>query len=200
MNPVLLDIPESFETERLIIRCPRAGDGNDVNAAIRETVAALKPWMPWVDPIPTPEQSEERARQAHADFLQRTDLPLNLYLKTDLSFVGGSGLHRMDWAVPHFEIGYWCRTRLQNQGYIKEAVRGITRFAFSTLEANRVEIRCDVLNEPSRRVAEGCGYTYEATVRNNGRRVDGTLRDTLLFSMIPAEFQRLYVYGNDQAI
>jgi RimJ/RimL family protein N-acetyltransferase len=104
----------------------------------------------------------------------------------------------MDWTVPRFEIGYWCRLRFQNQGLISEAVRGITRFAFVTLEANRVEIRCDVLNEPSRRVAERCGYTYEAALRSNGRRVDGTLRDTLIFSMIPAEFRQLY--GNDQTI
>ena len=196
--PLDLEIPESFETERLIIRCPREGDGAEVNAAIRETFEALKPWMPWVDPIPTPEQTEERQRQARADFLHRTDLPLNLYSKASGMFVGGSGLHRMDWAVPRFEIGYWCRLRFQNQGFISEAVRGITAFAFLTLGANRVEIRCDNLNEPSRKVAERCGYTYEATLRNTGRRVDGSLRHTLVYSLIPAEFDKLY--GNDQTI
>src|SRR5688500_11239728 len=115
MNPILLNIPDSFETERLLIRCPRAGDGGEVNAAIRETVEELRPWMPWVTPIPTIEQSEERQRVARAHFLERSDLPLNIYLKGTETFVGGSGLHRMEWDVPRFEIGYWCRKSLQGQ-------------------------------------------------------------------------------------
>jgi len=192
MNPILLNIPDSFETERLLIRCPRAGDGAEVNAAVRETVEELRPWMPWVNPIPTIEQSEERQRVARAHFLERSDLPLNLYLKGTETYVGGSGLHRMDWEVPRFEIGYWCRKSLQGQGYITEAVRGITRFAFETLGANRIEIRCDVRNKKSQDVAGRCGYTLEAVLRNNGRRVDGTLRDTRVYSMIPEDYRRLY--------
>ncbi len=148
--------------------------------------------MPWVNPIPTVEQSEERQRVARAHFLERTDLPLNLYLKGTDTFVGGSGLHRMDWDVPRFEIGYWRRAQFQGQGYITEAVRGITRFAFETLGANRLEIRCDVRNKKSQDVAGRCGYTLEAVLRNNGRRVDGTLRDTRVYSMIPEDYRRLY--------
>ena len=44
------------------------------------------------------------------------------------------------------------RTR---QGYATEAVRGIIAFAFETLSAQRVEIRCASENRPSARVAEG---------------------------------------------
>lgn len=35
MNPILLDFPDSFETERLLIRAPRAGDGKAVYDAIK---------------------------------------------------------------------------------------------------------------------------------------------------------------------
>ncbi|HLR62964.1 MAG TPA: hypothetical protein VK097_11090 [Lentibacillus sp.] len=37
MNPILLDIPEQFETERLLLRAPQSGDGVMVNKAIRES-------------------------------------------------------------------------------------------------------------------------------------------------------------------
>jgi hypothetical protein len=40
--------------------------------------------------------------------LEGTDLLSVLYLKGTNTFVGGSGLHRMDWSVSRFEIGYWC--------------------------------------------------------------------------------------------
>ena len=32
------------------------------------------------------------------------------------------GLHRIDWAVPKFEIGYWARTSHAGRGYITEDV------------------------------------------------------------------------------
>lgn len=53
MNPILLDFPDSLESERLIIRCPRAGDGAMINAAIVESFAELTRWMPWARTLPT---------------------------------------------------------------------------------------------------------------------------------------------------
>ncbi len=32
--------------------------------------------------------------------------------------------------VRRFELGYWCRTRHQGRGFVTEAVRALTRFAF----------------------------------------------------------------------
>ena len=45
--PILRDFPESFETERLLIRCPMPGDGAEVHAAVFESLDKLRPWMPW---------------------------------------------------------------------------------------------------------------------------------------------------------
>ena len=35
MNPLLIDVPERIETERLLLRCPQPGDGPALNAAVR---------------------------------------------------------------------------------------------------------------------------------------------------------------------
>ena len=43
MNPLLLDIPEAFETNRLLIRCPQSGDGQVINRAIVESLPRLAP-------------------------------------------------------------------------------------------------------------------------------------------------------------
>jgi RimJ/RimL family protein N-acetyltransferase len=183
---ILLDIPDSFETERLIIRAPRPGIGAIVNAGIRESIHELQPWMPWANPLPTPEDTELHVRGAVARFLLREDLPLQLWRKSDGEFVGSSGLHRIDWAVPCMEIGYWVRTSLSGQGYITEAVRGITGFAFKHLGAQRIEIRCDARNTRSAAVAERAGYTLEARLHHQARAVDGSLRDTLVYVCFPA--------------
>jgi hypothetical protein len=71
--------------------------------------------------------------------LQRSELRLHLYLRGTDTLVGSSGLQGIDWEVPTFEIGYWCRTGFTGRGYITEAVLGITAFAFDTLGARRVE-------------------------------------------------------------
>ncbi len=44
---ILLEFPEEFETERLMIRSPFWGDGAELNAAIQESIKELRPWMPW---------------------------------------------------------------------------------------------------------------------------------------------------------
>jgi RimJ/RimL family protein N-acetyltransferase len=184
MNPLLLDIPDTFESERLTIRVPRAGDGVEESAAVTESLAALRPWMPWAKTAPSVEEAEARCRRVWADFVARADIGLELFLKGTPTLVGGSGLHRMDWDAPKFEIGYWVRTRFAGQGYVTEAVRAITDFAFTGLSANRVEIRMDDLNEKSWRVAERAGFQLEGVLRNEERNVAGELRDTRIYAKL----------------
>lgn len=186
-NPILLNFPDQFETERLIIRAPRPGDGRDCNDAIRESINELRPWMPWAQEIPDPQVTEAHYRDAAARFLRREELPLTLWRKSDGLFVGGSGLHRIDWSIPRFEIGYWIRTSLSGQGYMTEAVKRITTFTFDTLGAKRIEIRCDARNTRSAAVAERAGYTLEARFHHDMRGVDGDLRDTLLYVKFPED-------------
>lgn len=183
-NPLLLDFPDQFESERLILRAPRAGDGTAGNAAIRESLDELRPWTPWATPVPTVEDTEANYRRGAARWITRESLPLVLFRKEDGLFVGGSGLHSIDWSVPVMEIGYWLRTRFVGQGYMTEAVRAITAFAFEQLGAARIEIRMDSRNTRSAAVAERAGYTREACLKHEARGVDGSLRDTLLYAMI----------------
>lgn len=189
MKPILVDVPESFDTERLTIRAPRPGDGQQMNAAIRESWAELQPWMPWAagDP-PDEDETEMRLRKARARFLLREDLWLLLFLKGGQTLVGSSGLHRIDWNVPRFEIGYWVRSSYAGRGYITEAVKGITDFAISGLGAWRVEIRCDSRNQKSAAVARRAGFQLEATLHNNERHhLTGQLRNTLVFAKTIAQ-------------
>ncbi len=188
--PILLDIPEAFDTERLTIRAPRFGDGAPINEAIRESIDDLRRWMPWAQSLPTVEDSEEFSRHTRAQFLERRDFGLRLWLKGTETLVGSSGLLVRDWTVPTFEIGYWCRKRFEGQGYISEAVRAITRFGFETFDAERIVIRCDALNTRSAAVARRCGFTMEGIMRRDSRApASGAWRDTMVFAMLRAEYR-----------
>jgi RimJ/RimL family protein N-acetyltransferase len=184
MNPILFDFPDCFDSERLTIRCPRPGDGSALNDAVRESLNELRPWMPWADHVPSIDENETYVRRAQAKWLLREDLLLLLFFKGTHTVVGGSGLHRIDWGVPRFEIGYWCRTSLTGHGLITESTNAITAFAFEALNARRVEIRMDDRNERSWRVAERCGFTLEATLRSNTTDVTGHPRDTRIYAKL----------------
>lgn len=188
-KPILLDIPESFETQRLIIRAPRVGDGQALNEAIQESRERLMPWMPWSLRPQTVTDTEEIVRGAAARWQKREDLWMLMFRKSDGLCLGRTGLHQLHWGVGCFEIGYWVRTSAEGQGYVSEAVCGMTDYAFGSVGAARVEIRCDSLNDRSAAVAQRAGYTLEGKLRRNALSADGSeLRDTLLFAMIREEY------------
>jgi RimJ/RimL family protein N-acetyltransferase len=185
MNPILLNIPDHFSTERLDIRAPRPGDGVELNAAVNETWEDLSTWAPWARVRPTLEESEALMREAVAKWLRREDLWMLAFLKGTGTLVASSGLTRMDWSVPRFEVGYWCRKRFVGQGYVTEAVRGIVDFAVRELGAKRLHLLIDSRNARSRRVAERAGFQLEGRQPRHLRANDGTLADAELYGLLP---------------
>lgn len=184
MDPLLIEFPELFESERLFIRAPRVGDGEELNAAVIESFAELKPWMPWAQTLPTLEESEITIRKSLARFTAREDLWLLCFDKETGRLVVASGLHRIDWDVPRFEIGYWCRTSSCGRGYATEAVRAIAGFAREKLAARRIEIRMDDRNARSWRVAERGGFALEVILKNERRALDGQLSHTRIYAQV----------------
>lgn len=188
VNPLLIEVPEQVLTERLVLRCPRPGDGAVLNAAVRDSLQELKPWMTWAREAPTLDESETNVRRSQARFRLREDLVMMIFERlpgdAEGELLGGSGLHRIDWEVRSFEIGYWRRTGHAGRGLVTEAVRGLARMAFDTLQARRVEIRMDELNTSSRRVAERAGFTLEGVLRRDSITPAGEPRDTRVYSRV----------------
>jgi RimJ/RimL family protein N-acetyltransferase len=187
-DPVLIQVPERVETQRLLLLAPRAGLGQALNAAICESIDELRPWMPWAQVEPTVEESEAVVRRQLARFIAREDLAFQIYRRNaDGSagqLLGGTGLHRFDWKVRRFEIGYWIRSSAQGKGYVSEAVRALAAMAFDALKARRVEIRMDSANRRSRAVAERCGFELEGVLRRDALSLLGEPRDTCVYSRI----------------
>lgn len=184
-NPILLDFPDQFETKRLLIRLPLPGDGKVVFDAMQASINELKPWLPFAQKEQSLEETEANVRKAHVAFLERTDMRFHIFDKQTQEFIGCTGLHRIDWNVPKFEIGYWIDTRKSGNYYMTEAVEGVMHFAFDTLKAHRVEIRCDFQNDRSKAIAQRLKFTLEGVLRNDDVAVDGSdLRDTCIFAKI----------------
>ena len=184
MNPVLLDFPDSFDTDRLTLRCPRLGDGARVNAVILESQAELRPWFVWMKTLATVEEHEALMREAQGKWIKREQLWLLAFLKGTDELVASTGLHNCNWEVPSFEVGYWCRTKYVGQGYVTEATKAITHFAFEHLHARRLQLFCDDRNTRSAVTAERSGFQLEGVLRNDSLDVDGNVRDTRVYSIV----------------
>lgn len=187
-DPILIDLPTSIETERLLMRPPQAGDGAMLYAAITESLPELRRFLaslPWVAGEHTVESSEAYCRNAQANFLARKDLPFLLLERATGQIVGATGLHRTVWTTLKTEVGYWGRTSRARSGFISEAVAAITTYAFAQLRAARVEIITDEANDASRRVAERCAFVLEGVLRNERRAPDGSLRNTCIYARLP---------------
>jgi ribosomal-protein-serine acetyltransferase len=185
MDPLLIEIPDEVETDRLILRAPQPDDAPEINRAILASIEQLKPWMPWADPAPELDETEHYCRRSAARFLLREALDFRIHLKSSGVFVGSIGLQNIQWKIPRFEIGYWLHSSHTGQGYMTEAVKTIAWLAFTELQAVRVAIDTDSLNHRSCRVAERAGFVLEGTLHNHQRRLDGSLRDTCIYGKIP---------------
>jgi len=191
-NPLLLELPQELVGPRVIARAYRDGDAEAVAEAVaesRERLAAAG--MPWVKEWDDPQQGPIYVRRCQAKWAARDDLAFGLWERATGTYLGGSGLHRIDWSVPNVEIGYWIRNRFEGRGFVTEAAALLAAFAFDALHAQRVRIRCDAANARSAAVPRRLGFAHEATLRNETRRADGVLRDTLEFGLTPDDFRTL---------
>jgi RimJ/RimL family protein N-acetyltransferase len=88
-------------------------------------------------------------------------------------------------SIGHTWIGKpWQRTRLNT-----EAKLLLLRRAFDDLDANRVSWETDIRNERSQRAIERLGAQREGVLRAHRVRPDGTLRDTVVYSVTAAEWR-----------
>lgn len=187
--PILRDLPTELVGDRLLLRPYREGDGEAIFAAIDESRERLAPWLPFALTTRSLEDSEAFARQSAAKWLLRESLNFGMWHRQSNVYLGAVGLHVLDWDVPSFEIGYWIRSSMEGKGLVSESVRLVCTLAFERLDAVRIIIRCDAANVRSAATAARAGFTQEARLRCNAWGTGGSLRDTLLFAMLRADYQ-----------
>jgi RimJ/RimL family protein N-acetyltransferase len=192
LTTIIQQLPESIETERLLLRVPHPGDGQQIYDAVLESHERLIPWFIWAQKVAGPEEQELFVRQAYSKYLLNEDMMLCIFLKENGKLIGGSGLHFRGLNIPAYEIGYWVRSGFEGKGYIIEAVNAITQFGFEVGNANRILIRCDCHNSRSQSVAKRAGFIYEGTFRNFERRPHtGELTDMMYFALTREDYEKM---------
>ena len=105
------------------------------------------------------------------------------------SVVGTTSYLEVSWRDARLEIGGTAyRPEVWATRVNPEAKLLLLRFAFEQLGAGRVQLKTDVRNQRSQRAIARLGARYEGTLRRYQRRDDGTVRDTVLFSIVAEEW------------
>ena len=185
MPPFKTAIPvfDELRGERVLVRPYRQEDAAPLYEAIEASRDHLRPFMPFADE--TEAELRDWLAGAMARWLLREELVVGGWDIASGRYLGGSSLAPHDWGIGFFEIGYWLRAEAEGHGYMAETVRLLTDYAFASLGAIRVQIRCDARNTRSAAVAQRCGFVREGLRRNDSRGADGSLRSTYFFALTP---------------
>lgn len=177
MSKLLIDLPETIETDRLILQMPKAGFGKKLHQAIIDGFDDGVKWLNWPSQPPSIQECEEECRKHHCEFILKECIRYLILDKTTNDVVGRGAFPSFlaYWAVPQFGISYFIRKNQRSKGYGSEAVHALTKLAFQVLKAKKVEIYCDAENIPSNRIAQKLGYTLEYIKRGGWPRHDDTL-------------------------
>ena len=125
------------------------------------------------------EQEQARRRGGQVEFALVEPHDLDVLL-------GGGSLNNVDLEQGRAAVGYWLVARARGRGVATHAVRLIARWAFEQLGIARLELTCGPDNDPSKRVAQRCGFTREGVLRSH-MPFKGGRRDTVMFSLLPSE-------------
>lgn len=103
--------------------------------------------------------------------------------------VGMTTFCEIDQANRHVEIGYtWIARSVQRTAVNTAAKLLLLTHAFETCDAIAVEFRTHWHNRPSRAAIERLGARQDGVLRNHRLGPDGSLRDTVVYSILPHEW------------
>lgn len=116
-------------------------------------------------------------------------LPFVVLDANDGSVVGSTRLYDYDEAAPRLCIGYtWYTPRVQRSGLNTEAKLLLLGHAFETLGCVCVTFETSTHNLRSRAAIARLGAKQDGILRSHTRHPDGSLRDTVVFSIIDSEW------------
>lgn len=103
--------------------------------------------------------------------------------------IGSSSYHDIVPAVERLEIGYtWYAASRQRSAVNTTCKLLLMQHAFETLGAKLVGWRTDNYNFASQRAIERLGARKDGVLRHHALRRDGTVRDTVMYSLAAGEW------------
>jgi len=105
------------------------------------------------------------------------------------TIIGSTRYHDIVPAIDRVEIGYtWYAQSRQRTAVNTTCKLLLLEHAFDTLRCRVVGLRTDNFNFRSQRAIEGIGAKKDGVIRHHAARRDGTVRDTVIYSILTGEW------------
>jgi RimJ/RimL family protein N-acetyltransferase len=157
--------------------------------ALEAAAADGELWNLQVTSVPAPGQAGDYVARALQGQAEGHMLPFAIRESGSGEIVGSTRYYEIDAALPRLAIGYtWYAKRWQKSHLNTACKRLLLEHAFEALGCVAVAFHTDELNEDSQRAIERLGAQREGVLRAHRRRVDGSLRNTVCFSILAGEW------------
>jgi N-acetyltransferase len=144
-------------------------------------------WM--LGPLRSREDVDRRIADGLKAEERNEEYAFAVFLNRDRREVGSTAYLGVSVKRKIAEIGStWYRPDLQGTVVNPECKFLLLRHAFEDWGALRVQLGTDVKNVHSQRAILKLGAKFEGKLRNHGFRQDGSIRDTMLYSIISSEW------------
>ena len=162
-----------------------AGHGDALAAA----AADGRLWELWYTSVPAPDQTASYIADALAGQRAGHMLPWAVRELSTNEIVGSTRYHDIVPVVDRVEIGYtWYAARWQRSHVNTACKLLLLGHAFDTLGCRVVGLRTDNFNFASQRAIAALGAHKDGVLRHHQARRDGTVRDSVMFSILAAEW------------
>jgi len=146
-------------------------------------------WRLRVTSVPEPAETRAYIETALAGKRASQRLPFVVVNDEDGQIIGSTSFHDIVPAVRRLEIGYtWYAKRVQRTHVNTACKLLLLTHAFETLKSNVVGWRTDNFNFASQRAIERLGAKKDGVIRGHALRRDGTIRDTVMYSLHAGEW------------
>ena len=157
--------------------------------AIRAAAADGALWRLWYTSVPAPETTATWLEKALDARKRQGAMPFAVRDNASGDIVGSTRYFNVDAPNRRLEIGHtWYAKRVQRTAVNTECKLLLLTHAFEQLQCIAVELRTHILNTQSRRAIERIGAKLDGILRNHMRMPNGTLRDTVVYSIIESEW------------
>ena len=175
----------TLHTARLLLR-PVTSTDADALFAMHSSAHVLRYWdaPPWSDRARAERFIEACQRMAD----EGSGARLAIDRVYDNAFVGWCSLTRWNPDYRSASMGYCLDGPAWGHGYATEAGRALLRWAFDTLDLNRVQAETDTRNTASARVLEKLGFVREGTLREDCI-VNGEVSDSWVYGLIRRDWR-----------
>jgi RimJ/RimL family protein N-acetyltransferase len=146
-------------------------------------------WNLWYTTVPSPDTAAQYVETALAGYEAGHMLPWVVREKSSGVIVGSTRYHDIWMAVDRVEIGYtFYASRCQRNPVNTACKLLLLEHAFDVLGCAVVGLRTDNFNHRSQRAIEAIGAKKDGVIRHFGLRKDGTVRDSVMYSILASEW------------